>query len=177
MKHFVSILLAFSLVFCLLGCAKDAPPRKPVNFYYPATETVYDGEAEILHPEVRESANFDEDITGLLNLYLQGPVSESLRSPFPDRVTVTRYAATSNTAILVLSNEFAQLVGIDLTLACACISRTLLDLTGLDRVQIYATDALLDGQASLTLERDDIHYMDTPDPSTAGSDTTTSPGK
>lgn len=174
MKRWFACLMTAALLLSLLGCAKDAPPpQKPVNFYYPATDTVYDGKTEILHAEVRESANFDGDIPELLNLYLQGPVSESLRSPFPRQITVTRYASTANTAIVELSNEFSHLVGIDLTVACACIARTLFDLTDLDRVQLSATDAQLEGQAYLSWERDDIHYMDTPDPTAESSESTT----
>ena len=177
MKRWVTVLLILSMLSCLCGCSKNSPPPKePVIFYYPAAKTVYNGTTEVLHPESREGAGYKADIAGLMNLYLKGPVSETLRSPFPVQVTVTRFASTTNTAILELSNEFAQLVGIDLTVACASIARTLFDLTQLDTVQISATDAQLDGQASITLNRNDIYFLDIPDFSDEDADSTDTSG-
>ena len=163
MKQLISYLLVFFLLIALVGCAENTPaPKSPVSFFYPAIDVVYDGRTEVIQPEIREGAGFEEDIAGLLNLYLQGPVSEGFRSPFPSRMTVTRYSSTANTAILELSNEFSQLVGIELTLACASIAKTLFELTQFERVQIYATDAQLESQASITLERDDLYFIDIP---------------
>ena len=88
----------------------------------------------------------------------------ALRSPFPAHLRVTRYATTGSTAILTLSTELSYLNGIDLTLACVCIANTLFDLTELSRVQIFAADAQLEGQSSITLERDDVYLIDTPAP-------------
>ena len=144
MKQRISIILIISLLLCLYGCAKDASPAKiPVNFYYLAKDISYNGKSEILQ-------------------YLKGPVSDTLRSPFPAHVRVTRYATTANMAILELSTEFAQLTGIDLTVACSCLNRTLFDLTQLERVMISVTDAQLDGQASITFDLNDIYFVDTP---------------
>ena len=173
MKRFTSFLLIFSILFCFWGCTKVTPaPTKPVRFYYPAADVIYDGKTPLIQAEVRESAGYENDVTGLLNLYLHGPTSEALRSPFPGRVTVSRYSSTANTAVLELSAEFSHLVGIDLTVACACIAYTLFDLTQLDRVQICATDVQLDGQSSITLERDDIYFVDTQDITETSSDAT-----
>ena len=163
MKQRISIILIISLLLCLYGCAKDASPAEiPVNFYYLAKDISYNGKSEILLPEEREGVGYEADIEGLLNQYLKGPVSDTLRSPFPAHVRVTRYATTANMAILELSTEFAQLTGIDLTVACSCLNRTLFDLTQLERVMISVTDAQLDGQASITFDLNDIYFVDTP---------------
>ena len=176
MKYWISLLLIISILLSLCGCTQDMRPAKsPVNFYYLAKEVSYDGESEILLPEEREGAGYEADMEGLLNQYLKGPASDALRSPFPTHVRVTRYATTANTIILEMSSEFAQLLGIDLTVACACIARTLFDLTQMERVMISATDAQLDGQASITFDRNDIYFVDTTPPSRETSDSTATP--
>lgn len=178
MKRWTAALLAFAILCALPGCTRKAPaPKSPVSFYYPAVEVIYDGKTHVIQAETREGAGYEEDIAGLLNLYLRGPISETLRSPFPGRVTVSHFSTTANTAILELSSEFSQLVGIDLTLACACIANTLFDLTQLQRVQIFATDAMLDSQASITLERDDLYFTDVPAPVTDATEGTASSGQ
>ncbi len=165
MKRWTSLILILAVLSALFGCSgQTAPPQNPVAFYYPAEDTVYDGKTTVLHKEIRDGAGYEEDIEGLLALYLKGPSSESLRSPFPRRVTVAKFSTTSNTITLEMSSEFAQLSGIDLTLACACLANPLFDLTQLERIQFFATDAQLDGQPSITLDRNDILYFDTPSP-------------
>ena len=161
MKQWISLLLIAVFLLAATGCVRQTtPPELPVTFYYLAADTVYDGESTVLHKEIRDAAEYESDLVGLMDLYLKGPVSETFRSPFPRGVTVTRYAATANMINLELSSEFAQLSGINLTLACACLANTLFDLTELERVQILVTDAQLDGQTSITLDRDDILYWD-----------------
>ena len=176
MKRMTSILLILALLPALVGCSPKAePPQSPVTFYYPADDTIYDGKTAVIHQEIRDAAGYEEDIEGLLNLYLKGPASESLRSPFPRQVKVTRYSTNSNTINLVLSSEFAQLSGIDLTLACACLANTLFELTQLERVQFFATDSQLDGQDSITLDRNDIYLADTLPAGTAISEPSNAP--
>lgn len=165
MKQRISLLLILVTLLAAVGCARNTPaPTVPVTFYYPAYETVYDGKTSVIHPEIRDGAGYEDDIAGLLNLYLKGPVSESLRSPFPKQVTVIRYGATSNIATLALSEAFAQLGGIDLTIACACIANTVFDLAQVDRVQILVADAQLNGQTSITFDRDDLYFSDISQP-------------
>lgn len=175
MRRWTTLCLILAVLVAATGCSHQAaPPKLPVTFYYPASDVIYDGKTGIIHSEIRESSGYEGQIEELLDLYFQGPVSSSLRSPFPRHVTVSRYATTANTAILELSSEFAQLGGIDLTLACACIANTLFDLTQLERVHIIAMDSLLDGQASIDLNRDDIFYVDIPSPAQNPSDATAS---
>lgn len=173
MRRWPILLLILVILITGMGCTpKAAQPEKPVNFYYPAVTTVYDGKTPVIQPEIRDGVGYEGGIAGLISLYLKGPSSDTLRSPFPQGVSVIRFSSTSNTATLELSQEFSQLSGIDLTLACACIANTLFDLTELDRVQIFAADSQLDGQASISLDRDDIYYMDDPTAGEAPAETT-----
>lgn len=173
MKRWIVLLLALAFLLSASGCKQAAPaPQRPVTFYYPAAETVYDGKSPVIHPEIRDGAGYEENMEGLLNIYLKGPSSEDLRSPFPRGVYVSRLYVTTTMATLELNSEFARLTGIDLTMACVCIASTVFELTGLDRVQILATDAQLDGLTSITLDRDDIYFIDPPQPTEEATQTT-----
>lgn len=173
MKRSLILLLVIALTILSVGCDRTpAPPKQPVTFYYPVSNPVYDGKTGLIHSEVRDSTGLNDNMTELINLYLRGPLSETLRSPFPENVTVTRYSTTANTVILELSSEFANLSGIDLTLACACMAHTLLDMTGLERFQISAADSMLDGMSTITMERNDLYMTDTPNLETNNSKST-----
>ena len=178
MKRLTILTLCLCVLISAVGCARnEAPPKSPVSFYYPLAETVYDGSSPVIQPEAREGAGFEDDTEGLLNLYLQGPTTDTLRSPFPSGVTVSRYTTTANTAILELNSEFAGLSGIGLTLACVSVAYTLFDLTGLDRVQLSVADAQLDGQDFVTFVRDTIYFTDATDPTGNTSEATASSGQ
>jgi len=65
------------------------------------------------------------------------------------------------TAKIVLCDEFATLKGLDLTIACACLSRTVIALTGCHEVIISAESMQLDGKNFITLSRDSYLLLDT----------------
>ena len=178
MKHWISLLLGLAFLLSAFGCTQTSPaPKLPVTFYYPAVETVYDGKAPVIHPEIRDGSGYEDNMEGLLNIYLKGPSSENLRSPFPRGVTVSRLTVTTAMVTLELNSEFARLSGIDLTMACVCIASTLFDLAPLERVQILAADSMLDGQTSITLDRNDILLLDTPQPTEETTQTTAATGQ
>ena len=80
MKRILPFLLALSL---LCACAKPAPQENPTYaFYYPQKQITYCSETGVLASEAR-SFPVGLEFKKILNLYLEGPVSESLRTPFP----------------------------------------------------------------------------------------------
>ena len=63
--------------------------------------------------------------------------------------------------IIRLSKEFSQLSGIRLTVACACLSLTLFDLTDAARVRIVSPAAEKLPAVDITLCRTDLILTDT----------------
>ena len=98
----------------------------------------------------------------LLNEYLSGPLGEGLHTPFPANVRIASFNISASTVTVVLSREFSQLSGLDLIIACACLSRTLFDMMEQNRIQIAAYESLLDGQAYITFDRSSILFVDDP---------------
>ena len=163
MKRFTAFVLIFSLALCCVACTpKNVTPKKPAAFYYCSTEVPYDGKSSGITAEMRESEAYGDDMIPLLNEYLKGPAGENLQSPFPDHVRIASFNTSATTVTVVLSREFSQLSGLDLILACACLSRTVFDLMEQNRIQIAAYDSLLDGQTYITLDRNSIFLVDDP---------------
>lgn len=167
MKRFLSIILALSLLTGLAGCVADAP-ADPGNFYYRRVNPIYEGTDGIIAPEVRELEGLRGNMAAMLQAYLSGPVSSSLESPFPRATTLLDWSMERSELTITLSEDFAELTGIDLTIACACIARTFLELTDAVFVRIQANGATLNGseyivmsQSSLSLADDSVDQLHT----------------
>lgn len=167
MKQIICLFLVAVLAFSAVGCAVAKPKlHQPVQFYYAVSNIAYDG-SSILASEVRESADYENQIVSLLNAYLKGPESTNLRSPFPTGLSVTDYSVIESTALLSLSSGLSELSGIELTVACACIATTVFGIDEtVNRIEISASGAQLDGKNAITMERDNILFHDTPEETT-----------
>lgn len=66
----------------------------------------------------------------------------------------------SDTASIVLSTQITKLTGIELTLACSCLSLTLFELTKCNSVEISVDGQMLAGQPSVLIHRDDLIFVD-----------------
>ena len=163
MKRFIAFILIFSLALCCAACTrKNVSLKKPAAFYYCNAEVPYDGKTGGITAETRESANFSDDMIALLNEYLKGPLAEGFLSPFPDNVRIASFNTSATTVTVVLSRGFSQLSGLDLIIACACLSRTVFDLMEQNRIQIAAYESQLDGQIYITFDRNSIFLVDDP---------------
>jgi len=159
MNRIVCILLII-LFICMCGCTRhDVEMIQPVNFYYCNDPITFNGINDVIAPEVRESANYD-DIIRLINLYLDGPITDGYSSPFPPSVTVRSLKENNKTLNITLSSEFANLTGIELTLACTCLSATLFELTDAKSIAISADGVLLDESETVIVIRDTMVFSD-----------------
>ena len=96
----------------------------------------------------------------LLTLYLKGPNSDRLVSPFPTGCRLVECTVKNEKVTIVLSNELANLTGYDLTLACACLTLTASSLYPECAVQIRAESELLDGMTDITMTSEDLLLID-----------------
>lgn len=152
MKRLWSILLLFLF---LLGCSSQTI-QEPVNFYYPATDYIHSVDGNLFSCEQREAAELENE-QAILNLYLTGPLDPRFENPFPAGSRITQLRVSDYTATIVISDEFAQLTGISLSLGCAAISMTCMELTGTETVLIRAQTQLLDGDKEIVMTRDGLH--------------------
>lgn len=156
-------LLCILLVLCMLplyGCAQpEVPIENPVFFYYRQKTVTYDDENGVIAKELRDAGARLDDISYLLEQYLQGPESETLLRTFP-RGSRVSLRVQEDTAVIVVNRNFATLTGIDLSLACACLTLTVCELTGTEYALIQGQDALLDGNQSIHMSKNSILLLD-----------------
>lgn len=159
MKRSICCIIMLLIMTTLFGCKNNNSDfTEPISFYYRNTAESYNNENAVLLAEVRESAGYD--LASIISLYLQGPVTDACLSPFPTGVTLESVTIDGNTVHISLSEEFAELNGIKLTVACACVARTVIEFTQYQNVAISVPDALLNGNTSITISSQDLLLMD-----------------
>ena len=160
MKRVIACLLIFVSVL-LGGCAGDKPEiRKPAAFYYRRAEVRYGTADGVVAPEIRESDGFQDNLTALLNRYIQGPQSPELVNVFPKGSWVLSVSVSEELVLVHLNHAFSQLSGMNLTIACACMTKTVTDLTGVQTVRISAEVGNLGGAQYITVYGDEIVFED-----------------
>lgn len=160
MKKGILLFLCLTLALSLFGCGSATnEPEQAENFYYYRPDPVYGSRDAVIAPEAREVAQL-ADLDAIVNAYFSGPTSRELESPFPRDMTVTGWKLHDGVFSIDFSEEFAMLSGLDLTIACACITQTFLELTDAEWVVITAGQALLDGEAAVTMSRSNLNLLD-----------------
>lgn len=165
MKRMWSMLLCFALLLGLCGCtppAQETPaPVQPVNFYYQADSSDFSGGA--IGAEVRDLGPETLPVEEILELYFQGPVSETLHSPFPADLAVEYASLSGGVLTLALNDAYATLTGVQLTLANACLVHTMVQFEGMESVCLQTTGSVLSEQLSVPLKAEDFLLVDDSD--------------
>lgn len=159
MKRKICLILCLCLLAGFCGCSDD-PLQDGGYFYYRQSEIKYASENAVIGAELRDLSGLREDPNALLAAYFAGPETSALESPFPRDTYVVAWTLEDGTLSLVMNEGFAALSGVDLSIACACISRTFLELLSVRQVVIRAVDSLLDGSASITMTQDNLLLKD-----------------
>ncbi|MBQ4641355.1 MAG: hypothetical protein IJB47_01935 [Oscillospiraceae bacterium] len=162
MKRWTAILFAVILIILAVGCTdKKTEFIKPVNVFYCRNDIRYNTEDGVLHQELKEYSGFDNDLLSFLNGYLKGPESSDLYAPFPSGGQITDIVSEGENIHIILSTEFSRLSGYELTISCACISRTVLELTDCQQIHLYI-DATQDSERTeIVMSRDNLLLIDT----------------
>lgn len=160
MKKRLSLLLIVCMI--LSGCMnQDSSYITELKFYYPLQSADYTMGAAYVQPESREGDGMDKSLTNMLNVYLAGPIDPiTYRMPFQYNTHVESISRGSKMLEITLSRGFATYTGLDLTIACACLTMTCLELTDAEVIRIRAKDATLDGAEFIEMSRDSLLLMD-----------------
>lgn len=161
MKRLFPILLAIILMFSLIACrSKEDVILQPVNYYYRNAQLTFGAENSLISAKVADAAAFNGDTLAILNDYLNGPDDDRFDVTFPASTKLLQMNLTSGTAYLQMNDSLSRLTGIDLTIACACITKTTMELTGATAVCISTSNELLDGAASITMDESNLILFD-----------------
>lgn len=159
MRKFICFVMSMVLLLCLSGCnKKNDSMENPASFYYRNAVITYDSSQAVIAPEVRDVA--DRNLSAFINLYLAGPTSEYLVSPFPAGVSVYFIVQNNNRLYIGLNQPFDTLSGMDLTIACACLYKTMSELTQCDTIEISVNGGTLNGSSSIVIDQNNLLLLD-----------------
>lgn len=161
MRRCAYILIALIFFSMLTSCADNTNAIKnPVTFYYRSESITYGQQASVIQSEIREGKSFAGDAQSAIKQYLNGPQTKGCISPFPAGTTLESFNVDKNRVQITLSPHLAILNGADLMVACACLTQTATDLTGVKTVQIRAEGSLLNGEEVITMRADSFLCID-----------------
>ena len=156
MKQFLCVAIILALLVAP-GCSKNEPNGTP--FYYCVANASYTPGSTVIDKEYRDNIPADS-LMDTLEHYLQGPTSSNLVSPFPEGMTVVSANQDGDALYLTVSMELTALKGLDLTLACGCLTLTCLEITDAQQVHISSIYGLLDGQRTIIMDKNTLLLLD-----------------
>ena len=161
MKKLIAFFLVFvSLCFCS-GCGETStPPELSYSFYYCAETVSYQSPNGIITPESREITNPNLPLESVLKMYMQGPIMEGFRSPYPAGTVIEEIKIDASSVSILVSSHFARLSGIQLTVAGACLSSTVFSLCDAETVTISTQNEESVDALQLHFTRENMLLMD-----------------
>ena len=138
MKKLMMIFLSLCLLV-LAGCGKNFgkadPMDRSITFYYPAMdETSYDSPSGALYQETRELELQSNEIGEILKLYLQGPLNQQAKSPFPAEMELLDMSMEQGTLTLYVTNHWLELSLLEEHIAEACLVKTMTQLPNVEQI-------------------------------------------
>ncbi len=130
------LLMLLILIGCRLDRDKKTEPVQPFTFYYRAASTSFDDENGLIRPEIRDLGNKVYTDEELFRLYLRGPLSSSLSSPFPKDAELQSVERSGSQISISLRERYDSMTGINGSIADVCLARTALQLEGVRKVRI-----------------------------------------
>ena len=124
MKRIISLILIVCLLIPLAACGRNAS-QFPVTFYYRRTETAYGTDSGIIAPELRDIRS-EGHLGSVLSVYLKGPISKDLESPFPRDTEILFWSLQHNTLRITMNETFGDMSGVYLNLPAITLIAALL---------------------------------------------------
>ena len=159
MKRMLSFFLVCAVLLTVTACTGKGGADGQAAFYYKRAQLSY-GEADgVVTPEYR-TVDRNGDMMALLNAYVDGPKVTELSNVFPLGCDVLWFSLEGEIATVHFNKAFDQVQGIAQTIACVCMSRTVMELTGAKRVRISAESISFGGNEYLEFNGDSALYFD-----------------
>ena len=158
MKRFVYILLSISLLLCLTGCSDNTTGA--VTLYYLRKEIDFNSPTPLIVEFTQQTNSIPQHYEQIINQYLRGPASAELISPFPAEIQLKAFDISSNQSSITLSYYTKNFSNSRRTIAFACLTKTLVSLTGINAVEIIVEDMDSDAQEIFNFSIDSFLYID-----------------
>ncbi len=156
MKRLIALGLCLSFLVPLAGCSLFSEgTQEPVQFYYQRREYQYGQADAVIGAEERDGTGHITDPEYLLQLYLLGPHSEDLVSPFPVGLQVTDVKSGGENVRVTLTDSLGTLDKLPQsrkTLVFSCLALTCFDITGISNVtMVWEGGSIVMSRDTLTL--------------------------
>ena len=168
MKRRICCFLILSLLLSFCGC-RSSNIENPISFYYLRKAPSFGSYDSIIAQEIVDGNEFTT-IAKVLHFYLRGPEDPTLKTPFPPGTYLLDAKTSGDTLTVTLSDSFATLTGVSLSLACCAIAKTAMDFSGVLSVEIRTNSARLDGEESIVIRHTDLILYDSFDIADSNAD-------
>lgn len=158
MKRLIATILL--LFISLTACTGKANRENTVLFYYLRNEITYGKADSVIVSQERQLSDGTNDLYAMVSLYLAGSSEEGLSLPLPIGTALTGISSENQAVTLNFSQEFSQLEGMELTLVCACICRTVFSLSDAQSLCITAPAPEGSEPVSFAADRGTFLYYD-----------------
>ena len=160
MKRILCLFGSLLILLCLFGCAKEEIQYiSPVKLFYCQKSFSYNTENGVIASELREFSGWKYEYRDYLNVYLSGPRTPELKSPFPLGGWILELEQKDTQVDLLLNIKFSLLSPHELTLSCACLSLTVMELMDVDTVNIQI-DGNKQDPSVITMTKDNLSFTD-----------------
>lgn len=162
MKKWICLFLILSLLLPLFGCAQPTDGfENPISFYYRRKDVSFSTTDGVISADIREAGNMD--YISLLALYFRGPENSQLQRTFPEGTALKSIQIDGNHVFITLSDVFSTLTELDLSIACACLTRTVCEMTGTTQLTVRTENGLLDGNKTIQMSLKNVVLLDDSD--------------
>ena len=160
MRRIISFILIVVMLFCLFGCSHSNKTEmvKPVAVYYCQKDVDYN--SGIIVADKMDYNDWNGRMLAFLNFYISAPVKESMDSPFPAGANINAIEYRNDTLRVQLNALFSRLSASELTVACACITLTLFELTDAYAVSFSYHNG--SNETIAVMNRDNLIFRDLP---------------
>lgn len=160
MKRILYLIGLIAVICGLFGCTQQETVYiSPVDVYYCKETITYNTENGVIASETREFSGWEGKNRDFLNLYLSGTRVEDLVSPFPVGAWIIKMDQTDTDVTLLLNSNFSRLTPSEFTLSCACLSMTVMELTGIETVNIQLDGTKQDNNI-IIMTKDSLSFAD-----------------
>ena len=141
MKRWILTLLVLSLALVCAGCSLfSGGKQENVVFYYEQSTYQYGEPDAVICGEERDITGHRGDYQYLLSLYMMGPLSDTLRTPFPAGMQILDVSVRMDLIRITVSEDLNTLSDSRRSLALACLAMTGLELSGQESIVIVCGD-------------------------------------
>ena len=83
-----------------------------------------------------------------------------MEKTFPYGTKLVSISVSEERTTVTVTSHFANLNNVDLTIACACITKTVMELTNTGSVEIMAHGTMLNGADSVIMDNENVLLLD-----------------